>query len=119
MVLTSQFRTRRPLPSGSSDVAPMEEPKTEHWALAVRDDPTATKGATHRCSICNRMFRQSEILIAQTDPNHDVDGQLYKLCYECCQCRGPAYEENPTVRGEVETLADTPEAQSLGKISLD
>ena len=84
---------------GPSELAVIPTPGAEHWALANRDDPEAAGGLSHKCSICGRFFRQGDLLIAQTDPAYDVDGQLYKLCYDCCQCQGPAFA-TATVRGE-------------------
>lgn len=85
---------------------------TSQWAAHNRDAPGALDGRTHQCSKCLRNFQQSQLLIAQEDPNYDVGGSLYKLCFDCCQCRGPAFSASAS-----EVAAVLEEERALGELA--
>ena len=116
--LNTQIRQPRPgRASGSGDVDIPPPPTTEPpptMALAIRDNPNAAAGQTHSCSICQRPFVQSKLLICQSDPAHDVNGQLYKLCFDCCQCRGPGYDQRPALSTDEKAEICKAEAQHPG-----
>ena len=83
--ITQQRFARPGMASSSTDETcfpPPVGPPPPTLAVALRDVKAAEGGANHLCSICQRPFVQSKLLICQADPSHDVDGQLYKLCFD-------------------------------------